>query len=469
MAVELWRKSASDLAGMIARKETTSTAVVEAHLARIAEVNPVINAVPVVLSEEALAGAAAADRAIAEGHAVGPFHGVPFTIKDNIDVAGQPTTNGVPAMAGAIASEDHPMVERMKAAGAIPLGRTNLPDMALRVHTDSALYGLTRNPWDLRKTTGGSSGGEAAALAAGMTPIGLGNDIGGSLRNPAFCCGIASLKPGFGRIPTASSIEPRSGALVGQMMAVQGPMARTVADLRLALSVLAGPHPRDPMSYPAPLTGPAPKTPIKVAVVADPPGGTTDPGIIHGVEKAAAALSDAGYAVESITPPMVEEAITTWGRWLGWELGTLREVFSAVMSPVAYNFFMAFADSFGAPSFEAHVALLAKRHEIARAWSEFFADYPIILGPTWCQPQFEHGYDVAGPESVANVVNLMRFVTPMNLLGLPVVCVPAGTAAGMPVGVQVVGDRFREDLCLDAAEAIEARLGVLTPIDLRTG
>ena len=465
MANELWRNSASDLAAMIARGETSSRAVVEAHLERIAEVNPALNAVVTVLEGEALAGAAAADADVAAGKPLGPLHGVPFTVKANIDLLGTPTTHGVPAFASAMPDTDHPMVERMKAAGAIPIGRTNLPDMALRVHTDSALYGLTRNPWNLGRTTGGSSGGEAAALASGMSPIGLGNDIGGSLRNPAFCCGIASLKPSFGRIPSASGVEPKSGLLVGQMMAVQGPMARSVADLRLALSILAGPHPRDPFSFPAPLKGSRPAGRIKVAVVPDPPGGTTVPEISAGVRAAAGALADAGYDVAEVTPPMVEAAILAWAQWISWEFGTMADILGAVMSAEAAGFFKSFTAPYGTPSYADGVQLQVRRHEIARAWSEFFADYPVILGPTWCQPQFEHGYDVAGPESTGQVLNLLRFVTPMNLLGLPVACVPTGTATGLPLGVQVVGDRFREDLCLDAAEAIEQRLGRITPID----
>ena len=462
---ELWQNSASELAGMIARGETTSQQVVEAHLVRIKQVNPAVNAVVTVLEAEALGGAALADADVAAGKPLGPLHGVPFTVKANIDLMGTPTTHGVPAFANAMPDADHPMVERMKAAGAIPIGRTNLPDMALRVHTDSALYGLSRNPWNLERTTGGSSGGEAAALATGMSPIGLGNDIGGSLRNPAFCCGIASLKPGFGRIPSASGVEPKSGLQVIQLMAVQGPMARTVADLRLALGILAGPHPRDPFSFHGPLTGPKPVGPIKVAMVPDPAGGTTAPEISAGVRAAAAALADAGYEVSEVNPPMVEEAIVAWGQWIAWEFGTMADVLGQVMSPEAAGFFLSFAASFGTPDYGQGVQLQVRRHEIARAWSEFFAEYPIILGPTWCQPQFEHGYDVAGPESAAQVLNLLRFVTPMNLLGLPVACVPTGTANGLPLGVQVVGDRFREDLCLDAAEAIEQRMGRLTPID----
>jgi len=294
MTDALWKKSARELAGLIARRDVSSRAVVEAHLARIAEVNPSINAMPTVLAKEARDDADRADRAIAKGEPCGPLHGVPFSIKTNIDLVGCPTTNAVPLLANAMPPLDHPIVARMKKAGAIPIGRTNMPDMGLRLHTDSALYGLTRNPWNLGRTVGGSSGGEAAALATGMSPIGLGNDIGGSLRNPAFCCGIASLKPSFGRIPHASSIEPASGPLGAQLMMVQGPMARTVADLQLGLEILAGPDPRDPNSYPAPLVGPAPKQPIRVALVTHPAGGTTAASIREGVRVAGRALAASG-------------------------------------------------------------------------------------------------------------------------------------------------------------------------------
>ena len=465
MAKPLWRRSARKLATMIAMRETSSREVIEAHLNRIMQVNPTINAMPTVFADEALAAADRADRATAKRKRVGPLHGVPFSIKANIDLVGSPTTNGVPLLAQALPSLDAPIVERMKAAGAIPIGRTNMPDMGLRLHTDSALYGLTRNPWNLERTVGGSSGGEAAAIASGMSPIGLGNDIGGSLRNPAFCCGVASLKPTFGRIPHASSLEPNTPVLAAQLMLVEGPMARTVADLRLGLGILAGAHPRDPFSFPAPPLTTRSKKPIRVALVPHPAGGTTAPSLRDSVRAAGAALEASGYHVEEISPPMLEAAVATWGRWLAWELGTQREALQQIMSADAYKFFTTFSALFGTPTYADSVVLMQTRHQIARAWSEFFADFPVIVGPTWCEPQFVHGYDIAGPGSAADIVNLARFVTPMNLLGLPVVCVPTGISGGLPTGVQVVGDRFREDLCLDAAAAIERRLGTLTPID----
>src|SRR5204863_202703 len=248
-------------------------------------------------------GADLADKKLAAGEAVGPLHGVPFTVKENIDMAGLPTTWGVPALAQAVVPADAPVVERMRAAGAIPIGRTNLPDMALRVHTDSSLHGLTRNPWHPGRTAGGSSGGEAASLASGMSPIGLGNDIGGSLRNPANACGIASIRPSAGRVPDAGYVPAEDRMLAVQLMNVEGPMARTVADVRLGLKVLMGAHPRDPWSIDAPLEGRPIAGKIRIAVVAEPPGGSTDPAISAAVRRAADVLSDAGYDMVEACPP----------------------------------------------------------------------------------------------------------------------------------------------------------------------
>ena len=207
MADELWRRGALELAGMIARKEVSSREVVQAHLSRIDEVNPRLNAVVRRLDDTALAAADAADAAVAAGGALGVLHGVPVTVKENIDLAGTPTTQAVVAFADAIAPIDAPLVERVRAAGAIPIGRTNLPDFGLRVTTESSLHGNTHNPWHPTRTTGGSSGGEGSALASGMSPLGFGNDIGGSLRNPATCCGIASIKPTTGVVPFATVIK----------------------------------------------------------------------------------------------------------------------------------------------------------------------------------------------------------------------------------------------------------------------
>src|SRR5438105_7854415 len=247
---ELWQMSAGELATCIRTRGCSSREAVQAHLDRVAAVNPALNAVTVALTESARAEADAADSALARGATVGPLHGVPFTVKENVDVAGSATTWGLQALAGQVAGRDAPAVAGLRAAGAIPMARTNMPDFALRWHTDNDLHGPTRNPWDGSLTPGGSSGGEAAALAAGMSPLGVGNDLGGSLRWPAQCCGIAALRPGLGRIPSAAVTQPTDPPAAIQLFNSQGPMARSVADLRIAFAAMAGHSTRDPWYAP---------------------------------------------------------------------------------------------------------------------------------------------------------------------------------------------------------------------------
>ncbi|HEY8515149.1 MAG TPA: amidase [Candidatus Binatia bacterium] len=468
MSTEHWRASASELARRIAAREASSREVVEAHLERIEKINPALNAITVVFADEALAAADAADRKLASGEPIGPLHGVPFTVKENIDVAGSATTEGVAALANMVPPIDAPIVERMRRAGAIPIARTNMPDFGLRIHTHSSLRGLTKNPWHPERTAGGSSGGEAAALATGLTPLGLGNDIGGSLRNPAHCCGIASLKPTTGRLPRASAGPVEDPTMSSQLMFVDGPMARHVEDLGLALSVIAGPHPRDPFSVPAPLVGPPVGNRVRVAVLEEWPGGTTEPGVTAAVRRAADALADAGYDVAVATPPLVERAVEVWGAWLVSELRPTLPLLSGLMGEEGRKVLDYCARRFPPIELDGLVQLLAERHGIARAWSAFQVERPLLLWPVWTRTAFPHGADIASEEEAFATFDLLRPALPPNLLGLPAACVPAGVADGLPVGVQVIGPRFREDLCLDAAAAIEARLGRLTPIDPRT-
>src|SRR6516164_9937373 len=335
---ELWRKSALELAAMIRGREVSSREVVQAHLDRVEAVNPHINAIVRRLPEQALAAADEADRLAADGTWRGPLHGVPFTVKENIDVSGTPTTQGVPALAEAIAAVDAPQVERLRAAGAIPLGRTNLPDFGLRVHTNPALHGLTRNPWNPQRTAGGSSGGEAAVLASGMSPLGLGTDLGGSLRNPAHCCGVASLKPSTGAVPAATAIPPQDMTISYQLMSVQGVLARRIADLRAGFTAIAGQHPRDPLSVPAVFTDLAPGERPKVAVLPEPPGGSTHPGVAAAVRRAAGALADDGFEVTEAVPPGYEQAIDLWATILAADLRVIQPELDQLMGPGGRQF-----------------------------------------------------------------------------------------------------------------------------------
>jgi amidase len=466
MEGELWRSGASDLAAAIRAKRVSSREVVEAHLGRIAAVNPAVNAVTVVLAEQALAAADAADTALARGADIGPLHGVPITVKENIDVAGSATTQGLVVLKDAVPPLDAPHIVQLRAAGAIPMARTNMPDLGLRYYTDNALRGPTRNPWDSTRTAGGSSGGEAAALATGMTPLGMGNDLGGSLRWPSQCCGTTALRTTYGRVAQASSIPPEDSTIVMQLMSVQGPMARHVRDLRLALSCMCGPDARDPRWTPAPLSGSAPPSPVRVAVTIDPAGEGVDPDVAAGVRKAAAALREAGYEVEEVEPPMIAEARDLFSGLL---VADLKTVLYPLLKPVASADAVRFLDLVFSvvPEFDyaGYVSGFARRSAVARAWSVFMERYPLVLGPVVTAQPFAVGFDIAGAEQVAAIIRDFRLTGLVNLLGLPSAAVPVGVASGLPQGVQIIGRPYREDLCLDAAEAVEARLGVITPID----
>ncbi|MGY1619561.1 amidase [Geodermatophilus sp. SYSU D00691] len=465
---ELWQLGAVEVAAAVRSGRASCREVVEAHLRRIEAVNPAVNAVVVVLGEQALDAADAADRAVAAGDELGPLHGVPFTVKGLVDLAGTPTTQGLRALTGAYPARDAPAVERLEAAGAIPIGRTNLASFGVRWHCESELWGATVNPWDRSRTAGASSGGDAAAVATGMTPLGLGGDGLGSLRSPAECCGVSTLKPTLGRIPDASSVPGPGFTPIGaQLTVVVGPMARRVADLRTALEVVAGESWRDPWSVPAPLRGPEPARPLRVALVLDPAGQGTAEQVQDGVRTAGRVLEEAGYVVEEVEPPSIDLAART-------DLDMLNtpEVRAALpgLAPLwpaeTRRFLAEFYDVLGELDPVAAMDAFATRHALLRSWGEFQQTHPLVVAPVSTEVPFRVGTDL-GDGAVADTVRGMRMAIAVNALGLPAAAVPVGVADGLPQVVQVIGPRYREDLCLDAAAALEDRLGVLTPIDPR--
>ena len=461
---ELWQLGALELADLIRKQEASSREVLDALRGRIDQVNGDLNAV-VALLPEAMAAADRADRAVAEGADLGPLHGVPITVKENIDVAGSATTNGVPAFEQALAPLDAPVVERMRTAGAIPFARTNLPDFGLRVHTDSTLRGLTRNPWNPSVTAGGSSGGEASALASGMSPLGLGNDIGGSLRNPAHCCGIASIKPSTGVVPHASSLPPVEQTIMFQLMAVEGVMARRVADVRAGLLAVAGAHVRDPLALPVELAEPAPGAALRVALVAEPPGCSTDRRIAAAIRSTADTLVAAGHIVEEVAPTTYERTGDVWGGLLMSDLRALRPLLDEVMGEGGRTF-LDFGMS-GTPEFDAAglVELHLERNAIDLEWHAFLTEWDVLLSPTWPQPAFAHDADIATVEGALGAIERLRPVVPANLLGLPAAVVPCAVVDGLPVGAQFTARRFADLTALAAAQAVEQAVGPLTPID----
>ena len=456
----LCTKSATDLAGLIRKKETSSKEVVEAHLNRILEVNPYLNAVTLTLEESALKAAERADNA-SEADRKKPFHGVPFTIKENIDFMGTPTTNGIPLLAESMPSKNAPLVDRMLEAGAIPIGRTNLPEMGMRLDTDNPLRGRTFNPWNKDLTPGGSSGGEAAAIATGMSPFGLGNDIGGSLRNPAYCCGIASLKPSIGRIPFVNSIEPFIDMGISGAFVTDGPMARSVNDLRTGLSIMAGRHIEDPQSVDAPLTGSVPKSP-KAALVKDISNFNLPEATKREIEKAGSILSKNGWLVEEVEAPEVERVYEIWGTVLN--SGMLEAMPDEMFKEETAVYLKRFAEPFINNGISLDEALLERRR-LRRLWSSFLTDYTVCIGPTWSNLPWPIDTDLDPDKGDTALKESFIFIAPGNCLGIPSVALPMGVADGLPTGIQIYSELYREDLCLLAAEIIENERDCPTPID----
>jgi amidase len=465
MGRELWQESASSLAEMIRTGAISSREVVQAHLGRIEEVNGQLNAIVEIRPDEVLAEADAADAALRAGGPLGTLHGVPFTVKTNLDLTGYATTEGTHALKDLMAISDAPTVERMRAAGGVALARTNMPDMGLRMNTQSSLYGDTHNPWKRGYTVGGSSGGEAASIASGMSPIGLGNDIGGSLRNPAYACGVCSIKPSRGRVPSGNATAVADPGLDSQIMHVEGVLARHVGDVRIGFEAVMGAHRRDPKSISAPYRGA--DAPRRVALVAEPIGGATDPDVAEGVRVAGRALEAAGYEVDEVEPPMLFEAFLSWTELMVSCLETSLPMLTMLLGEGGRRFLELTDVGFPPATVESLYVMHQSRYRVASEWREFLTNYPLIVGPTWTQSPFELGFDVKDQESAMKVVEMVRFVLPANLLGLPAACVPTGVANGMPTGAQIIGDLFREDLCLDAAQVVEDAVGVLTPIDPR--
>src|SRR6185436_11874291 len=360
-----------------------------------------------------------------------------------------------------VATADSPVVANWKAAGAIVIGRTNSPAFSLRWDTNNDLFGQTRNPWSRKHTPGGSSGGASACVAAGVGPLAHGNDLGGSVRYPAYACGIVGLRPSFGRVPAFNPTSPAERPMCTQIMSVQGPLARTVADIRLGLAAMARRDARDPWWVNAPLEGaPLPK-PIRVAVIKDPAdlgGAAQHPDVLAAVNRAAAILSEAGYVIEEVKTPGFTNAAKVWGALLGNEIRVLMlKTIEAEGDADLKKSVHGMIDAEPALGLEQYMTMLSDRTRIVREWFLFLEKYPLVLSPVSAVPPFLHGFDT---ESTENMQEVLRQQTPqcaLPLLGLPGISVPTSLANGLPMGVQIIAPRFREDLCIEAAAAIEAR------------
>jgi amidase len=407
--------------------------MISEQLRLIETLNPVYNALTTVFDVPA--------------EPAGPLAGVVFSVKDNIDVAGAATTHGLKSLTGNVKTEDAPIVARLRAAGATPIAHANMPTLNARgMHTYSELAGHTINPWDATKSPGGSSGGDAVAVATGMVHIGIGNDSGGSLRLPAFLNGVCALKPSYGRYPQGAAFGQADPPWPTQVMTVEGPLARTVADLRLVHAHLCGGDPSDPRAVPVPAAGPP--VPLVAGFV---PG---DPV----VEEAAQRLADAGYEVEPVSPPRLDEAATLSLRMISTPIALGYEQFAAFAGEDVALHARHLLEVRPALDLAEFLAVTATRLAVQRAWAELLDRYPVFVGPVSTIPSFEPDQDRHNPAALAAYFEATKLCAASSFVGVPAVAVPTGLRDGLPTGVQVISRMYREDAALDAAAALETPL-----------
>jgi Asp-tRNA(Asn)/Glu-tRNA(Gln) amidotransferase A subunit family amidase len=458
-------QSARKLAELIRTRAASPVEVAEGFLRRIEEVNPQLNAI-VTLAPDVLERARASEARIMRGEALGALEGVPLTVKDTIDTRGLRTTSGARPRAGNIPREDATAVARLKAAGAILLGKTNVSEMALTYESDNPLFGRTGNPYDLRRTAGGSSGGEAAAISACLSAAGLGSDMSGSIRIPAHFCGIAGLKPTTGRVPCAGHFPPATGP--SSLGATIGPMARTVSDLSLILSVVAGFNKSEFVSAPMKsATLEEARRPDmrgwRVAWYAYDGVSPVTEETRGAVQSAARALEEAGLTVSERVPPGIGHGPDLW---LSLFSRAIREPLQAT-----YGGRVEEAGEFVRFMMSAFEAVPPSADEFVRAWTardvsraalvQWMEEIPLIVAPVGAMPAFAHGtrrIETGGQN--LSVFRAFGYAQTYNVFGLPSVCVPAArTLEGLPIGVQIIGRPFEEEAVLAAAQVVEEALG----------
>jgi len=455
--------SSAAMARAIRERRVSSEEVVDACLRRIRAVNPRLNAVVQETADAARGEARAADAALARGELMGPFHGVPMTIKDTFDTAGVISTAGTKGRAAFVPGEDATVVARMRSAGAILIGKTNVPELALAPETDNSVYGCTNNPYDLSRSPGGSSGGEASIIAAGGSPIGLGSDCGGSIRAPAHFCGIAGIKPTAGRVSRTGHFPPVAG-LMNRLWHV-GPLSRSVEDLILALRVISGVDGRDPVVVPMTLGDPGLVAlgSLRVAFYTDNGILSPTPETAEAVKKAAGVLSDVALHVEEDRPEEIEQTYDIWWGLASADRGAGVEAVLRTAGTIEPDRYMKrFQDaqrSAQAMTPADFGALIWRWDMFCSAMNRFIETYDVIICPVVAFPAQRHGFILEKDKDLG-----FSYCFTYNLTGWPAAVVRGGTSAeGLPIGVQVVARPWREDVALAVAQHIERALGGWQP------
>lgn len=449
---ELWTLTAQEIAvGIKARRFSAREAVASA-LGRIDAVNGPINAVVDRCDVEALAEADRLDAALAQGGDPGPLAGVPVTVKVNVDQTGHATTNGLRRQRDLIAQQDNPVVANLRRAGAVIVGRTNTPAFSMRWFTRNSLHGNTLNPRAPGRTPGGSSGGAAAAVAAGMGAIAHGTDIAGSIRYPAYACGVHGLRPTPGRVPAINFTGP-DRHIGAQITAVSGPLARSIEDLRLGLAAMAAPDPRDPWWTPAPLDGSA--LPRRVALCVNPDGMEVVPEVAAALRAAADRLANAGWAVtETAAPPLRRAAQLQMMMWLSETQRGAAAAIEAEDDPDANIIWRRLAAISPTPDLAAFMDALQERAGIVRAWRSFLAEHTLLLCPVSGALPFPDHADLGAQADFDAIYEAQLTQVGLPFTGCPGLSVATGLVDGVPVGVQLIGPPFREDALLDAGAVV---------------
>ena len=455
---------ATSMAEQVRQRKLSSVELIDAHLTRIGQLNPKLNAFVQVDVEGARAQARVANDAVARKQPLGPLHGVPVSLKCSIDVKGLRAEAGTKLRAGFVATQDAPLVSRLRQAGAVVLGMTNAPDLLMAWETDNLLYGRTNNPWDLSRTPGGSSGGEAAAIAAGCSAGGVGSDGGGSVRVPAHFSGICGLKPTPGRIPATGHFPPSAGPFA--LLGVVGPMARTVADLKILFEVMQGPDYGDPSAAPVPVRW-LQHTDLKKLRI----GYFEDDGRTPvtaetrvAVQTAAESLRRAGFDVQPFRPEGLELARRLWWQFFGVAgamlLGPMTKGREKDLSPILKQF-SGWVAEYPPHTADTLLDTWVRRDALRIEIFERMREYPVLLCPVAAIPAFRHGersWQIDG--QTVQYLDAWSYCEWFNLLGMPAVAVPVGQSReGLPIGVQVSGRPWQEETVLQIAEILEREGG----------
>jgi len=459
---ELWQYSATELIALIRSGAASAEEVTQSSLERLTAVNPAINAVVTEMPEEAIAAAREIDRKIATNEDPGALSGVPVTIKVNADQAGHVSTNGLRLQAENVAKLDNPAVANLRNAGAVIIGRTNTPAFSMRWFTRNQIHGHTLNPHNSSITPGGSSGGAAAAVAAGIGAIGQGSDIAGSIRYPAYACGIHGIRPSLGRVPNVNFSGP-DRHIGAQITAVAGPLARSIADLRVGLQAMATRDVRDPWWTPAPLEGDSfEKT---VALCTHPDGLQTCKEVTEALGDAAEKLREAGWTVEEVAcPPLREPASLQILLWMSEMQRNGPETIAQEGDPDTVFVYEQMRSHWPDVSFEKFMDLLQSRATFTRQWLEFCERYRAVLLPISADLPFDDNLDVKSAKDFSDVIESQMTQIALPLMGVPGIAVATNTVDKKPVGVQLVASRYREDILFAAGEAIEERSTPIIPV-----